>query len=123
LPLPGGGGTAADRRAIAVVVATAADLADQTDNIGRWSAANGLRGGHYTTSAHGSVRLDEVRVVGDAAVSGVLVQTDNRGVEGTVRLTGSGVSGGLIHVTLAASGNGRATGDLNRKAIDVRFRF
>ena len=110
------------RRAIAVVVATAADLADQAENIRRWSAANGLRGGHYTTSAHGSVRLDQVRIVRDAAVSGQLAQTDAGGVEGTVRLTGSGVVGGLIHITLAASGHGHATGHLNGKAVDARFR-
>ena len=63
----------------------------------------------------------DVRVVRDAGVSGVLAQTDNGGIAGTVRLTGSGVAGGLIHVTLAASGHGRATGHLNRKAVDVRF--
>jgi len=123
LALPAGGGTAAQRRAIAVVVATVADLADQVDTIARWSAANGLRGGHYATSAHGGIRLDEVRVVRDAAVSGRLAQTEAGGTEGTVRLTGSGVAGGLIHVTLAANGHGRATGHLDGKTVDVRFRF
>ena len=100
--LPAGGGTAAQRRAIAVVVATAADLADQAENIGRWSAANGLRGGHYAISAHGGLRLDEVRVVRDVAVSGQLAQTKAGGTEGTLRLSGSGVVGRAIHVTLAA---------------------
>jgi hypothetical protein len=98
-------------------------MADQAENIRRWSSANGLRGGRYSTSARAGVRLDQVRVVRDAAVSGVLAQTDDGGVEGTVRLTGSGVADGLIHVTLAASGHGHATGHLNRKAVDARFRF
>jgi hypothetical protein len=123
LPLPEGGGTVAERRAIAVVLATANDMHEQAESVGRWSAANGLRGGRYLAAPRGTIRLNGVRVVRDATVTGDLNQTDAGEVAGTVRLTGPGIRGGLLHVSLAANGHGHATGHLDEAAVDLRFRF
>jgi TAP-like protein len=124
LPLPAGGGTAAERRAIAVVLATAADMHEQTETLERWSAANGLRGGRYVTSPDGTIQLKSVRVVRDASVTGELTKTDAGGVEGTIGLAGGpSAVRGVIHISLTANGHGQATGHLNGAAIDLRFRF
>jgi hypothetical protein len=121
LPLLRGPGTPAARRAVALVVATAVDLKEQSPNVSRWSAANGLRGGRYVSAAKGRVRLDGVRVVRDAAVSGLLVATDAGAVTGTLRLTGPGVARGQLRVSVSAEGHGRATGRLNGAAVDLSF--
>jgi pimeloyl-ACP methyl ester carboxylesterase len=123
LALPAGGGTAAERRAIAVILATASDMQEQAEAVGRWGAANGLRGGRYLPAPHGTIRLNGVRVVHDATVSGSLTQTEAGGIEGTVRIGGANVAHGLIQVSLTANGRGRVTGRLNGAAIDLRFRF
>jgi pimeloyl-ACP methyl ester carboxylesterase len=122
LPLVTGGGTPAQRRAVALVVATAADMRDQSRTLGTWSAANGLRGGRYVAAAKGGVRLDGVRVVRDATVSGLLVPSDAGDVKGTLRLTGAGVAAGELRVSLTANGRGRATGHLNGNPVDLTFR-
>ena len=123
LALPAGGGTAAERRAIAVVLATASDMQEQAEAVGRWGAANGLRGGRYLAAPHGKIRLNGVRVVHDATVSGSLTQTEAGGIEGTVRLGGANVAQGLIQVSLTANGRGSVTGRLNEAAVELRFRF
>jgi pimeloyl-ACP methyl ester carboxylesterase len=122
LPLVRGRGTAAQRRALSLVTATAADLNDQAQALGNWNAANGLRGGRYVTTPKG-VRLAGVRVVRDARVSGVVVPSDGGGVTGTLRLSGPGIAGGQLRVSLRANGRGHASGDLNGRAVDLSFRF
>jgi hypothetical protein len=122
LPLVRGQGTPSDRRALAVVVATAADMGEQSELLGIWKAADGLRGGRYVISAAG-VRLDGVRVVRDATASGLLSTTSAGRVTGTVRLTGAGVSKGQLHVRLTAANRGRATGRLGGRPVDLSFRF
>jgi len=114
--------TPAVRRALALVVATAADLDDQSQSLGTWNGANGLRGGHYVMTPTG-VRLDAIRVVRDAHVSGVLVASDEGGVTGTLRLAGAAVPSGRLRVSLTASGRGHATGKLDGAAVDLSFRF
>jgi pimeloyl-ACP methyl ester carboxylesterase len=121
LPLVGGGGTPVQRRALALVVATAADMKDQSQTLRTWSAANALRGGRYV-AAKGGVQLDSVRVVRDATVSGVLVPTDSGDVTGALRLSGRGVADGRLRVSLRANGHGRATGDLHGTPVDLTFR-
>jgi pimeloyl-ACP methyl ester carboxylesterase len=121
LPLLRGPGTPSERRAVALVVATAADLREQSGNVSRWSAANGLRGGRYVSAGKSGVRLDDVRVVRDATVSGLVVATGAGAVKGTLRLTGPGVARGQLRVSLTADGHGRATGRLNGAAVDLSF--
>jgi pimeloyl-ACP methyl ester carboxylesterase len=122
LPLVRGQGTPAQRRALSLIVATAADMKDQSQALGIWSAANGLRGGRYVVTPKGEVRLEGVRVVGDAAVSGALMTSNAGDVKGTLRLGGPGVSRGQLHVSLAANGRGSATGRLDGTAVDLTFR-
>ena len=69
------------------------------------------------------VRLDAIRVVRDAHVSGVLVASDEGGVTGTLRLAGAAVPSGRLRVSLTASGRGHATGKLDGAAVDLSFRF
>jgi hypothetical protein len=122
LPRVSGQGTPSERRALSVVTATAADLSEQSQPLGTWNAANGLRGGRYVTTPTG-VRLDAVRVVRDARISGVLAPSAAGGMKGALRLTGTGVPGGQLRVSLTANGHGRATGDLDGAEIDLSFRF
>jgi pimeloyl-ACP methyl ester carboxylesterase len=122
LPLVRGRGTLAQRRALSLVVVTAADLNDQSEALATWSAASGLRGGRYVATPRG-VRLDGVRVVRDAQISGVLVKSDGGGTKGTLRLSGRGVPSGELRVSLTANGHARATGDLDGTAVDLTFRL
>jgi pimeloyl-ACP methyl ester carboxylesterase len=121
LPSVKGQGTPAQRRALSLVAATAADLNEQSQALGSWNAANGFRGGRYVKVPTG-VRLDDVRVVRDARVAGVLVPSEAGGVRGTLRLAGTGVPGGRLRVSLAANGHGRATGALDGARVDLTFR-
>jgi pimeloyl-ACP methyl ester carboxylesterase len=121
LPLVQGPGTRADRRALALVVATAADLAEQTATLETWGSASGLRGGSYRASANG-VRLVGVKVVRDAAVSGVLVPAESQ-TTGTVRVAGAGVPAGYLRIRLTAAGRGHATGTLDGRRVDLPFRL
>src|SRR5437763_16883043 len=98
-------------------------MQEQAEAVGRWGAANGLRGGRYLPAPHGKIRLNGVRVVHDATVSGSLTQTEAGGIEGTVRLLGgANVAHGLIEVSLTANGHGHATGHLDGAAVELRFR-
>jgi pimeloyl-ACP methyl ester carboxylesterase len=121
LPLVKATGTRAERRALALVVATAADVQEQTATLETWGAASGLRAGRYAASASG-IRLDGVKVVRDASVSGVLVPSAER-TTGTLSLGGSGVPSGRLRVSLTAAGNGRAAGTLNGRPIDLAFQI
>jgi pimeloyl-ACP methyl ester carboxylesterase len=120
LPPAGGAGTSADRRALAVVVATAADLDVQSGIVATWGAAGALRGGRYVASRNG-VRLVDAKVVRNASISGVLVRGPN-GTNGTLRLIGPGVPDGRLQVRLAG-GRGQATGTLDGRSVDLAFRF
>jgi pimeloyl-ACP methyl ester carboxylesterase len=121
LPLVQGAGTGAERRALALVVASAADLREQTATLGTWGVASGLRGGRYVARGKG-VRLEGVRVVRDAAVSGVLAPAEGQ-TTGTVRLSGPGAPVGRLQIRLTASGRGHATGTLDGRLVNIAFRF
>ena len=122
LPLAIGAGAPAERRAVAVVAATIADMTEQTQGLGTWGAANGLRAGRYVLATTGAVRLVGVRVVRDATVEGALRATPAGETQGNLRLAGSGVPDGHVRVTLAASGRGRLTGTLDGRPIDLALR-
>jgi hypothetical protein len=70
----------------------------------------------------GSVRLLGVRIVRDAAVSGLLHIT-RAGLVGTMRLTGPGVLAGQLQVRLTESGSSRARGTLSGRRVDFTFRL
>lgn len=122
LPLVDGEGTPAQRRALALLAATGADLAERAPLLQAWPVLGGLRGGRYVARAHGRVRLDRVRVVRDASVSGALVLTA-RAVSGSLRLAGTGVVAGELRVRLTASGRGRAVGELGGEPVALYFRL
>jgi hypothetical protein len=121
LALVAGAGTRAQRRALAVVSTTIVDAQSQGRVFQQWGSATGPRGGRYVARSDGGARLVGVRVVRDASVNGVLYPTPT-GITGTVRLSGSGVPTGRLHVRLAASGRGRANGTLNAQRVDLPFR-
>ena len=122
LPLVRGQGTSAQRRALALVVATAADLEEQYEIVAA-GAASGLRGGTYLARGPRGVELAGVRVVRDASISGAVERTEG-GVSGTLRLTGNGVPAARLTVRLqTANGRGQATGTLNGRAVALSFRF
>jgi pimeloyl-ACP methyl ester carboxylesterase len=116
------GATRAERRALALVLATAADLAEQAGVVETWGSARGLRGGRYTVRPDGTIRLVAVRVVRDARVSGALAFGADGSLAGTLRLSGAGVPDGRLQVRLAPDGSGRARGVLDGRALDVTFR-
>ena len=109
------------RRALAVLAATVADLSARAPELVPWPALTALRGGRYVARRDGTVRLARVRVVRDAVVSGVLAPAERR-VTGTVRLDGSGVADGRLRIRLATTGRGRATGMLGGRRVDLAFR-
>ena len=120
-PVSAAAGTAAQRRALAVVVATATDMQQQAWARTAFGSATGLRGGRYTT--HGSgVHLAGVRVVRDAGVSGELTPAD-KDVTGTLRLTGTGTPDGRLRVHLSGTGESRVTGTLDRRPVTFTFRL
>jgi hypothetical protein len=119
-PVKAPSATAAERRALAVVVATATDLQQQAGMLQGYPTASALRGGRYVRAGKG-VRLDGARVVRDASVSGELVVTQ-RQITGDVRLTGPGIAHGSLHVVLTTKGASRATGTLGGRAVSVGFR-
>ena len=112
--------TPAERRTLAVIVATASDLQQQAAMLQGYRTASGLRGGRYVRAARG-VRLAAVRVVRDAILSGTLVPTDRR-MTGTVRLSGAGVVHGTLRVVLTATGASRAVGTLDGRRVSLTFR-
>ena len=122
LRLVDGAGTRAQRRALAVVVATVADLAERAPLLAPFPALSGLRGGRYLARGARGIRLAGVRVVRDARISGVLRPGERR-TTGTVRLTGPGVPDGRLRVRLTAAGRGRATGLLGGRRVDLAFRL
>ena len=117
-----GAGTRAQRRALAVVVATAADLAERAPLLAPFPALSGLRGGRYIVRGARGIRLAGVRVVRDARISGVLRPGERR-TTGTVRVTGRGVPDGRLRVRLTATGRDGATGLLGGRRIDLAFRL
>ncbi len=116
------GATRAQRRALGLIVTTAADLEEQGAAIFGWGAAGALRGGRYAAGRGETIRLLRVRVVRGARVSGVLALGAGDRLEGTLRLAGPGVAQGRVRVRLAPSGHGRATGVLNERRVDLAFR-
>jgi hypothetical protein len=113
--------TPAERRTLAVIVATASDLQQQMGMLDGYETASALRGGRYLRAAHG-VRLAAVRVVRDASISGTLVPTEGK-MTGTVRLTGAGVAPGTLRVAVSGKGASRATGTLAGRRVRLRFRL
>jgi hypothetical protein len=119
-PVPTATGTPAQRRALAVVVATATDMQQQASVRTAFGSATALRGGRYTTRGQ-RVRLTGARVVRDASVSGEL--TPARKVTGTMHLTGSGTPDGRLRVQLSGTGASRVTGILDRRPVNLTFRL
>jgi pimeloyl-ACP methyl ester carboxylesterase len=113
--------TPAERRTLAVIVATASDLQQQVGMLDGYGTARALRGGRYIRAARG-VRLAGVRVVRDASVSGTLVPTEGK-MTGTVRLTGAGVAHGTLRVAVSGTGASRATGTLAGRRVRLSFRI
>jgi len=107
------------RRALAVVVATAADLREQSYLAAALGSASGLRGGRYLSRAE-HIALDAVQVVRDATVSGELATTES-GTTGTLRL--SGIARGTLAVELGSDGRGRATGTLDGRRVRLTFTY
>jgi hypothetical protein len=120
-PVPTTTGTAAQRRALAVVVATATDMQQQASARTAFGTATALRGGRYTTQGQ-RVRLTSVRVVRDASVSGQLT-TAAKEVTGTMHLTGIGTPDGRLRVHLSGTGASRVTGTLDRQPVTFTFRL
>jgi hypothetical protein len=116
-----GAGARVQRRALAVIAATIADVLEQGPLFQQWGSARGLRGGHYVARPDGGARLTRARVVRDASVSGVLSPTPT-GVTGTLGVSGAGVLGGRVRVRLTSDGRGRATGTLGGRPVDLTFR-
>ena len=119
-PVKAASATAAQRRALAVVVATVTDLQQQAGMLQGYPTARALRGGRYVKAAKG-VRLDDARVVRDASVSGELVLTE-RQITGTLRLSGRGTAHGSLRVQLTAKGASHATGTLDGRRVSLSFR-
>jgi pimeloyl-ACP methyl ester carboxylesterase len=115
------GATRADRRALALVVGTAADLREQAGTLELAGSAAGLRGGRYVAAPDRAVRLIDVQVVRDARVSGVLALHAGDRVAGTLRLQGSGVPKGRLRIELSAGGSGHAHGVLDGRPITISF--
>jgi pimeloyl-ACP methyl ester carboxylesterase len=119
-PVKAPSATAAERRALAVVVATATDLQQQAGMLQGYPTASALRGGRYVRAGKG-VRLDGARVVRDASVSGTLAPTEGK-VTGTVRLSGAGVAHGSLRIVLTTAGASRAAGTLDGRRVSLSFR-
>lgn len=119
LPLPQAAATLADRRALALVVATAADLYEQGGLLEVLGSASALRGGRYVVGPAGSIRLRDARVVRDARISGVVGIAE--WLEGDLRLAGPGVPDGRLHVVVREDGSGRARGVLDGRPLDAEF--
>jgi pimeloyl-ACP methyl ester carboxylesterase len=122
LPLVRGNATRAQRRALALVVATVADLDEQSGLLELWAGARGLRGGRYVAARGGRVRLEDATVVRDASLSGLLTP-GTRGISGPVRLRGPGVLAGRLRIRLTARGDGRAAGVLGGRPVRIAFTF
>jgi pimeloyl-ACP methyl ester carboxylesterase len=115
-----GVGTRADRRALAVVVATANDLSEMLPYARAYGRVRAFRGGRYVVEGN-RVRLAGAHVVHDARMSGTLTPTA-RGISGTVRLAGAGIPDGRLTVRLRVDGRGRASGTLGGRRVSLRFR-
>ena len=111
--------TAAQRRALAVVVATAGDLQTQAGLLGYFTPVRGLRGGWYARADDG-FRLESVGMVAGATASGTLAFTQT-GTEGALRLRGPAIPDGRLDVTLGWDGANRVTGTLGGRSVDVTF--
>jgi pimeloyl-ACP methyl ester carboxylesterase len=119
LPLPQAAATRAERRALAVVVATAADLYEQGGLLEVLGSASALRGGRYVIGPAGSIRLRDARVVRDARISGVVGIAE--WLEGDLRLAGPAVPDGRLQVVVREDGSGRASGVLDGRHVELTF--
>jgi pimeloyl-ACP methyl ester carboxylesterase len=117
----GTGGTAAQRQAVGLVLATAADLTNQDAVLQLWGSASGLRGGTYMVQPDGSIALDAVKVVDDASISGTVTLNDSGGGTGTLTLSGPGVQNGTLTVTVTTPGHGQAVGTLAGMPVNIAF--
>jgi pimeloyl-ACP methyl ester carboxylesterase len=116
-----GNGTPAQRRTLAVALATMTDEQAQSGLLEAFGSASALRGGRYV--AHGErVGLDDARVVDDATTSGELAFTAE-GVTGELCLTGSGIADGRLRVRVSPDGAGTATGMLDHRPVRLSFRI
>ena len=116
-----GRGARVEREALAVMAATIADALEQASVFQTWGSAGGLRGGRYVARPDGGARLNGVRVVRDATVSGALSPTPT-GVAGALEIAGAGVLAGRVRVRLSSSGRGHAIGRLGGRQVDLTFR-
>ena len=122
LPLVGADAPPGHRRALGLVVATVADMQEQSNVFGPWGSARALRGGRYAVARNGAIRLTDVRVVRDARVTGILASGADGTVTGTARLAGPGTPNGRLRVRITPTGRGRAAGALDGQPVDLRFR-
>src|SRR3954469_633620 len=122
LPLVGADAPTWHRRALGLLVATVADMQEQSNVFTPWGSARALRGGRYAVARNGAIRLTDVRVVRDARISGVLASGEDGTVTGTARLAGSGTPTGHLRVRITPTGRGRAAGTLDGQRVDLRFR-
>ena len=111
-------GSARERRAVAVLAATAGSLLEQIPVLQAWGAADALRGGRFTLDSTGAIGIDGVRLVLDGRVSGGLIATDD-GFSGDWRVSSRGVADGRVRVVLPAAGGGRITGGVGTRRVDV----
>jgi pimeloyl-ACP methyl ester carboxylesterase len=113
---------AVERTALALVVATAADVLEQAAIVESYGDARALRGGRYVARPNGAVRLVGARVVRDARVTGALRPAGDR-LRGRLRLSGPGVASAQLRVRLGQRGRGRARGTIAGRRVNVVFRW
>ena len=115
-----GNGTPAQRRTLAVVIATVTDQQLQSGFLEAFSSASALRGGRYVARGE-RVGLEHARVVRDATTSGELTTT-SQGITGTLCLTGPAIADGRLSVG-NLDRHGTATGTLDGRPVRLEFRF
>jgi pimeloyl-ACP methyl ester carboxylesterase len=122
-PVAAAGATRAQRRALAVVLATVADIVAQAPILEAWGAARGLRGGRLVVAPRmAAIRLQGVRVVRDARVDGILALGRGDRLTGRLALRGRGVPAGRLRLRVRSGGRAHASGVLGGRPLDTVFR-